>query len=931
MLFSGVLVWHAVLAAAAVPLARVLDRRVLWVGALAPGSVVLWLALRAGGLSDGVAWSVPWVPGLGLDVAFRADALSALMLALVGGVGVLVFVYASAYMEPGGGAGRLTAALIVFAGAMAGLVTADNLLLLYVFWELTSLASYVLIATHDESEEALRAARHALLVTTAGGLAMLAGFVLLAQAGGTWSLAVLLAAPPAGGTVGPALVLVLVGVFSKSAQVPLHGWLPRAMTAPTPVSAYLHSATMVNAGVYLLARLAPSFAPVSGWFTPVVVLVGLVTLVHAASEALRRRDLKRLLAYATVSQLGLMVALLGPGMPELTLAALVVLAAHALYKAALFMTAGVFDHELGTRDLHELSGAAWRLPTTGLIVVVTGASMAGLPPLLGYVAKEAGIDALLHADLGILGAVALVLFVVGAALTVAYTGRLLLPLLGRDAGGRGRPEATGVPEVAPALLIGPALLAVGSLGLGLRPSVLDGWLDSVLGGLHAATEPVHLSLWHGLTPALGLSALAILLGAGVVAARRGRAERGGLLGGAASSAAVLDGLLRGVGTLARRVTATVQHGSLPVYLATIAATAVLAPTVVAATGVWDPALPTLRSSPLQIAVAGGLTVAGGALVMVRRRMAAVLLLGVVGLGMTVLFFLQGAPDLALTQLLIEVLTLILFILVLGHLPENFRRSRWRLGQGLRVVISVLVGTFVAGGVLVTGAVEHPPPISREHLARALPEAGGANVVNTILVDFRALDTLGEITVLTVAALGVASLVAARLHGRSPTPVRHPLGDVNRSVVLSTGLRPVLPLAVLVGGYLLLIGHDAPGGGFVGGLVVSAALMLRYVEAGPAAAGRDLPLRPTLLLGTGLSVAAGVAVGGWLWGPTVLATGKLSLPVPVLGTLEVGSYALFDVAVFLVVIGFVLMVLRTLGEEPARDRSGEVAEEPEPAR
>jgi multicomponent Na+:H+ antiporter subunit A len=753
---------HALLAAAAMAWPRA-GRHAPWLCALAPAAALGWLALRAGPVLDGrpLVERAAWVPQLGLELGFRLDGFGLLMGVLVAGVGALVLVYSHWYL----GAdrpdlGRFCGYLTAFAGAMLGLVLADNLFVLYVCWELTSITSYLLIGFEDERADARRAALQALLVTSLGGLAMLGGLVLLGQAAGTWSLAELVARPPRGPAAEAGLALVLVGAFAKSAQVPLHGWLPAAMAAPTPVSAYLHAAAMVKAGVYLIARLATAFAPV-GWWRPVVVGVGLATMLLGGWRALRQHDLKLLLAYGTVGQLGFLVVLFGLGLPEATVAGATLLLAHALFKATLFLVTGVVDHQAGTRDLRRLAGLGRRLPGLAAVAAAGAASMAGLPPLLGYLAKEEAYDALGHPG-GTLGPLVLAGVVAGSVLTVAYSARFL------HGGFADRPgQRAEVPRPATGFVLPAALLAAAGLALGVLPGLASQLIVPAARALDPAVPGEALTLWHGLTPALGLSALTLAAGAGLFQAReavaraqarlaphRGveEAYRGGLLA-----------FLRG----AAQVTGLVQSGSLPVYLGTILLTVLALPGAALAGDVlgWPgPGGPArldgleLADSPVQVAVGLLVAVAAVGAAAARRRLAAVLLLGAVGYGAAVLFVIQGAPDLALTQFLVETLSLVAFVLALRHLPDRFTHRRWRLGRASRVAVSAGVGLFVAGFALLARGARSGAAVSDAYLEQAEPEAGAGNVVNAILVDFRGFDTLGEITVLTAAGLGVISMV-----------------------------------------------------------------------------------------------------------------------------------------------------------------------------
>jgi multicomponent Na+:H+ antiporter subunit A len=754
----ALLVLHGLLAAAAPAVGARWGRRVFLLVALAPASSAVWAASRAPAVLDGrpVESTTAWVPGLGLTLDLRLDALALLMVALVSGIGTLVFLYCAWYFPVGrAGLGRFAGVLTAFSGAMLGLVLADDLILLYVFWELTSVTSYLLIGFDDEDAESRRAAQQALLVTAMGGLAMLAGFVLLAQAAGTASLSALVADPPTGGTVPVALVLVLVGAFTKSAQVPFHPWLPSAMAAPTPVSAYLHAAAMVKAGVYLVARLAPAFAVVGVW-RPVVLTAGLLTMVIGGWRALRQNDLKRLLAFGTVSQLGLLMVLLGAGTPEAALAGAALLLSHGLFKATLFLSVGAVDHATGTRDLRQLSGVGRQAPLLAVAATLAALSMAGVPPLLGFISKEAAYEAYVTGsgtDLVVFAGV-----FAGSVLTAAYSARFVWGAFATKPDcGPSRVHALPAGLLAPVVLLGGA-----GLLLGLLPGLADPLVQAYVAS-YGEGEGEHLALWHGINAALLWSGATLAAGAALFAlrdrVRRFQRWATGALGRVDADRAY-GRSLDAVDVAAYRSTALVQSGSLPVYLGTVLATLVLLPgTSLLLTSrisgdleAWD--------RPLQPVVAIVIAVAALSAARARRRFTAVLHLGAVGYGIAVLFVLQGGPDLALTQFLVETLALVIFVFVLRRLPATFVRRPARLTQSVRLLVSLAVGGFVTGAILVASQARTAPAVSQEFLDRAYPDGGGSNVVNVVLVDFRGFDTLGEITVLVVAAMGIASLVLA---------------------------------------------------------------------------------------------------------------------------------------------------------------------------
>ncbi|WNV73749.1 hydrogen gas-evolving membrane-bound hydrogenase subunit E [Geodermatophilus sp. DSM 44513] len=749
---------HLLLAVGAAALAPRLGSRALAVGALAPAASFGWLVAVAPDVLAGrpAEASLSWAPALGLEVPLRLDGLSLLLGLVVTGVGTLVLSYGVRYFaDRRDGMARTAGVLVFFAGAMLALVLADDVLALYVAWELTTVCSFLLIGDGGPDREHRTAAVRALLVTTGAGFALLAGLLLLGDAAGTYRLSAIVASPPTGTQAAAAAVLVLVGAFAKSAQAPLHPWLPAAMVAPTPVSAYLHAAAMVKAGVYLVARLAPALAEVLPW-RPVVLVVGVVTMLLGGWRALAQTDLKRLLAYGTIAQLGFLVVLLGAGTRTAALAGAGMLLAHAAFKATLFCVVGVIDHEAGTRDLRALSGVGRRAPALAAVAGLACLSMAGLPPTLGYLGKEAAFEAFLEPGAGhgwVLAGI-----VAGSVLTVAYTARFLWGAFA-DRPGVEQPMAH---RPSPGLVVPAAVLAVAGVVGGLLPSAVDalaaGYADGYTGPDH------HLALWHGLGPALALSVLTLVGGVAVHLARdRVDAARRALpaLPDAERGQDRLAGwLIAAAGVLTRRT----QVGSLPGYLLAVLLVVSLGPggVLLVQSGVPDRFRP--WDVPAQ-AVVGAAVVAGAAgVVLIRRRLTAVLVLSAVGYLVALLFLVHGAPDLALTQLLVETLTLLVFVLVIRRMPAEVRRPPQPL-WALRAVAALLVGAFATLATL-TASARHVRSRSVEGYFAQAPAEGGPNVVNVIISEFRALDTLGEVTVLTIAASGVASLVlvTSRLRG-----------------------------------------------------------------------------------------------------------------------------------------------------------------------
>ena len=945
------LIAHLVTALAAPILVRWWGPRACYLIAAAPGAAFVWAVVNTSAVRGGDALdeTYSWVPQLGLDLAFRTSTLSWLMVLLVGGVGALVLIYCARYFtasEPG--LGRFTSVFVGFAGAMLGLVLADDLILLYIFWELTTVFSYLLIGHNPEKRASRRAAAQALIVTTLGGLAMLVGFIMLGQHAGTyrWS-EIAETTPPSGGYLATALVLVLVGALSKSAIFPFSFWLPAAMAAPTPVSAYLHAAAMVKAGVYLVALFSPVYAGNPWWYW-LIVSTGTATMLVGGWAALRQTDLKLLLAYGTVSQLGLLMVVTGAGDRDPALAGVTMLLAHALFKATLFLVVGIVDRCAGTRDLTELSGLGRRMPAVAIAAVLAAASMAGVPPLLGFVGKEAVLEAFAPDP------VVLALIVFGAVLTTAYSARFVW---GAFASKPGREPTVSQPAGA-AFVVPVAMLAL--LGLVLGP--LAGSVDQVLApyaGLFGPGE-YHLALWHGFTPALALSLVALAGGAVLFVLRERVATVQRRLRAPTDGATVYAQATHGLDRLSVEVTGATQRGSLPQYLSTILLVLVAVPG--GALLVNRPWLEQWRwyDTPAQVAVATVLIVAAIATVRAQRRLKAVLLAGVTGYCTALMFVLHGAPDLALTQFLVETLTIVVFVLVLRRLPIYFSERPLRSSRYLRIALGVVVGTVMAGMAAAAVSGREAAPISDAFPEQAVEYGGGRNVVNVTLVDIRAWDTMGEISVLVVAATGVASLVF--LHPRTgPGPRRASAGSHDglagtrppgagsapasggtppggpprprrqriwlrggatqaargRSIILEVVTRLLFHAVLVYSIFLLFSGHNAPGGGFAGGLVAGLALVVRYLAGGRYELNEAAPVDAGLVLGVGLFLAVGAGLSPILVGGEVLQSAIVDVHVPLVGDIHLVTSLFFDIGVYLIVVGLVLDILRSLGAEVDR--------------
>ncbi|GAB2539782.1 Na+/H+ antiporter subunit A [Brachybacterium huguangmaarense] len=966
------LIAHLAAAIAAPFLVRAIGRNAFYPLALVPAAGAVWTATQGPmALQDSPrVESVPWMPVYGVELSFRLDVLSWVLLLIVTGIGALVLAYCARYFkdsEPG--LGRFAGVLVAFAGAMAGLVAADDVMVMFVFWELTTVFSYLLIGHYQDKRASRRAAMNALISTTAGGLAMMIGLLMLAVRAGSMSLRAIVDDPMwahGDAFLVTAMVLVVAGAASKSALVPTHFWLPGAMAAPTPVSAYLHAAAMVKAGIYLILRFAPAIHALPSVSTLLAVL-GAATMIVGGWRALRQVDIKLLLAYGTVSQLGFMAAIAGIANEGAVLAALALLISHALFKAPLFMVVGIIDKRFGTRDMHELSGVLRAAPVVGVIGIVSAASMAGIPPLLGFVSKEAVLTALWYGSA--LDRAVLAALVLGSVLTVAYAWRFVAGAFGPGERTRPRPAH---PAAATALAwMPPAVIAVGTLALPLLTHRLEELL-----GLYAATVPatggsdhVHLAAIPPLGVPLALSVLAILLGAGLAVAA-GPVER---FQRAVSPAAWRDGalvdtvdaehvfrrMMRGLDALAVRVIALFQRGSLPYTLGTmlIVLIALITPVLVGTSAVPDNLV--LWFHPVEALVMVVAATAAIAAARSRRRMRGVLLISVTGFMVATLFMLWGAADVATTQVLVESMLTIVLVLVLRRLPVHFSKRPIKLDNWLRWAIAIGTAGALCGAAVYAAGARVADPLGPTLIEPAYTRGGGHNVVNVILVDARVWDTYGEISVLLAVATGVASLIFITQRERRFSRVAdlddgqaiwrtpetahvpdnvlqfdgHPedeqatgnrwrtwlsagrtLAPERRMVILEVITRLAFPLLMMFSIYLLMAGHNLPGGGFAGGLVAGLALTLRYLAGGRYELVEAAPVHAGFVLGAGLFVSSLAALAPLAFGGAIFQTVTLVEHLPILGETHLASALLFDVGVYLIVVGVALDFLRSLGAQ-----------------
>ncbi|MGR4867619.1 monovalent cation/H+ antiporter subunit A [Variovorax sp. LARHSF232] len=895
-----------------------------------------------------------WIPALGLDIVLRLDGFAWLFAMLVLGVGALVVLYARYYMSSSDPVPRFFAFFLAFMGAMMGVVLSGNLIQLVLFWELTSLFSFLLIGYWHHRRDARRGARMALTVTGAGGLCLLAGVLILGRIVGSYELSTVLAAGDkirADALYLPALLLVLLGAFTKSAQFPFHFWLPRAMAAPTPVSAYLHSATMVKLGVFLLARLWPVLSGTDAWFW-LVTCTGATTLLLGGYLAMFQRDLKALLAYSTISHLGLIVLLLGLGSPMAAVAAVFHVMNHATFKASLFMAAGIIDHESGTRDIRKLSGLLKLMPITGTLAIIASAAMAGVPLLNGFLSKEmffaetTFIQAAPWMNIGLPLAATL-----AGMFSVAYSLRLVVDVFfGPPCG----PDVPKTPHEPPRWMRVPGeVLVVICLVVGVAPA----W--SVGPMLAAAARPVvggtlpdyTLALWHGFNLPLLMSFVALAGGVLIYRLQRRLRARGGLevtpllhrFDGQRAFENTLARLSEG-GRRGRRILGTRRLQTQLLLMVLLAVSGAAVSLYVQPAHHTPSELLPFSTMFAMTWLIGGICAVAAAWQAKFHRLAALMLTSAAGLVCCITFIWFSAPDLALTQLIAEVVTTVLILLGLrwlplrkaGAQPAGSRWRRWgRRSRDLAVAGAAGCGMAALSWILMTRPF--PQSISAFFLDHALSEGGGTNVVNVMLVDFRGFDTFGEITVLGAVALTVYALLrrfrpAAESMALPPQQLvpHSPYGHsdlVNPRLLQDTAIgylmvpavlvRLLLPLSVLVSVYFFMRGHNQPGGGFVAGLVMSVALLLQYIVSGAEWVEEHLRIYPRRWIATGLLLALATGGGAVLLDFPFLTTHTAHLDLPLLGEVHVPSALFFDIGVFTLVLGSTMLILTALAHQSIR--------------
>ena len=901
-------------------------------------------------VSDGgtVHHKTAWMPSLGVEFTLRMDGFAWIFALLVSAIGLLVVIYTRYYISPEDPVRRFYLFFLAFTGSMLGVILSGNLIVLVVFWELTSITSFLLIGYWHHNQAARDGARMSLTVTGVGGLALLGGVLIIGHIVGSYDLDVVLSSGNAirnDDLYVAALLLILLGALTKSAQFPFHFWLPNAMAAPTPVSAFLHSATMVKVGVFLLARLWPVLAGTPEWFT-ILGIAGMASLVLGAYLAMFQQDLKGLLAYSTISHLGLIVLLLSLGSPLGAVAAIFHMLNHATFKASLFMAAGVIDHETGTRDLRKLSGLFRYMPITGTLVMVASAAMAGVPLLNGFLSKEMFFAEAVetHADSWV-DTIAPYAAVLGSALAVTYSIRLIHSIF------LGAPPETFPKEPHeppfwmrfPIMFLVVACLIVGTVpGLTVGP-FLHVAVYSVLGD---ATPEYSLAVWHGLNLPLAMSAAA--LGGGfvlylVAGDYLERSERAPVLGRIQGQRVFEQVMVAISWKWARLVEQVLGTRRLQTQMRLLVASAVAAGAIpILASGVG---LGTGGGGTADIAFTGlwcvGMACAVAAAHLAKfHRLAALALLGGTGLVTCVTFLWLSAPDLAATQLVVEIVTTVLILLGLRWLPKrsptvsepNGIAPHLRRFRDLAIAIAAGVGmTAISYAVMTRPPVDS---IADYFIDKAYTEGGGRNVVNVILVDFRGFDTLGEITVLGIVALTVFSLL--RRFRPAPDSVDRPEqqqvqraydeAEPDRKVdatadeymyVPSVIMQWMFPVVIVLAAYLFLRGHDAPGGGFAAGIAMAAGFILQYMAAGTVWVEDRLRILPVAWIGTGLLLAALTGTASMLLGDPFLTSYFRYAELPLIGKVPLASATIFDLGVFSLVVGATVLMLIAIAHQSIR--------------
>ncbi|QVQ50684.1 DUF4040 domain-containing protein [Spiractinospora alimapuensis] len=910
-------------AALAPLLARYFGREAGWLLGAAFLALTVLAAVQIPAVLSGetLSFELPWIPAIDVAFRLRMDGIGLLFVMLVLGVGAVIMAYCARYFGPETSMSRFYTLMGLFAVAMLGVVLADDILLLFVFWELTSICSFFLIG--GASLTADKPALRALVVTAGGGLGLLAAVCVLSLHAGTTQLSVILSDTSwvTDGWVGPVVALcVILAAFTKSAQVPLHFWLPGAMAATTPVSAYLHAAAMVKAGIYLLIRFTPAFGDLALW-NALLIGLGLTTAIWGGVLALKATDLKILTAHSTVSQLGFLVAAIGVGTPYALAAAALHTLAHALFKATLFMMVGVIDHQAHTRDIKELGGLRRVMPVSAVIAGLAALALAGIPPLLGFYTKEKVFAGLLETPGG--GAftvVAAVAAVAAAGLTFAYAARYWYSVFGGPL-----TQRTDIREGAPTFLLGPVITGVLGLVAGLGVVTLTPFAERVAADSGHPGTTIGIHAIPGPSVDLAMSAAAITLGVLLFLARSRVESVQDRVSAPVTGNSVFDrgyylSLAGGhrVGDLTR-TSIPAAHMPPPLFLLCCIAAAALWWGMDVGPADWA------ETRPTDWIVVGAVAAGVLAVVVVRHRIAAMTILGVVGVLLAVWYVLLGAVDLALTQLVVELLTVVALVLVLRRLPRLFHRTgavrNWTAGA-----TAVLIGALAGAGTFMMTGRRELSEVSQWLLENSEAESGGINVVNTILVDFRALDTLGEVTVVGIAGIGIIALLGTTwLPAEQRLPRGRDQADVSTDnlVILRVVAKVLTPIAVVLSLWMLFRGHNNHGGGFIGALIAGAGLCLMHLTVAD-------PARSPLRRFNGVPLIAGGLVLSLVIGSLGVLYGGFLTPFPIeLGITYVTSSVVFDIGIYLMVLGTVLIMLNRLGAQQPADFAG-AAVDPAPS-
>lgn len=907
-------------------LARIFGSRVGWAVLPLPvlSTIYLLSVLPTVGNGEAISAAWSWAPSYGLALSFVLDGFGLLFALLIAGIGSLVVFYSIYYLDSNEALGRFYTYILLFMGAMFGVVLSDNLLALYMFWEITSISSFLLIGFWHTKLESRQGALKSMLTTVMGGLALLAGFVLLGTAGGTFSLRELMsqASDILAHPYYPAIViLVLLGAFTKSAQAPFHLWLPGAMAAPTPISAYLHSATMVKAGIFLTALMSTILGGTALWFY-IVAAVGIATMVLGSYLAVQQRDLKSLLAFSTVSQLGLIVIMFAFGTMEALSAGIFHILNHGIFKGMLFMLVGIIDHQTGTRDIKILSGLRQKMPITALLMFIGAFSMAGVPLLNGFVSKEMILGAMLNPPVAVnLFTQALpVLAVLGSAFTVVYCLILTLKIffgpLAKDTPIEPNEAPTG-------MLVPPLILGSFVVILGVVPQLAEHYLVGAgTSALLGEPSSVHLALWHGVNPALFMSIAAILVGvliyyrldAIMPALRRISSVR-------INMNAIYDKVLDIAENGSKRFTQRMMTGYLRDYFVFILGfTAVLAVYAAIRSGLGRMDFTAVQLTPIswsELVTILVMIAAAIAAVFVRQRVAIALAVGTVGFMVSILWFLWEAPDLALTQMIVETVSIVPLFLAFSYMARlknyHFKPQVLRVNGLVAIGLGVVAGgfTFVAHNNQLFSSIGH------YFVENSYTAAGGLNIVNVLLVVFRGFDTLFETTVFAVVALAIYTLVRSRRNDVGVFKAESPL--MINPVIVPAISRILFYLVHVFALYLFFRGHNHPGGGFAAGVMSASAIFIWALAFERTAAIRLVPVKPRYIIGTGLLVIIAVGLGGMLLGYPFLTHTFGYVNIPFLGEVELATAILFDFGVWLIVFGAIYSMVASMSDGVALEQ------------